>query len=111
MKRVPVRHRVGAMLLLAASTPLVHAWPTAQAPDGGAPGCDLPGYFLSPTVVIDAEPGMDLVEHEQFGAALPICLEEALHTGQLKDRSNLVLGGFSHAGDFAAAAVVRWRAA
>jgi len=39
---------------------------------GGAPGCDLPGYFLSPTVVIDAEPGMDLVEHEQFGAALPI---------------------------------------
>ncbi|GAA4052250.1 aldehyde dehydrogenase family protein [Arthrobacter methylotrophus] len=39
---------------------------------GGTPGCDLPGYFLSPTVVIDAEPGMDLVEQEQFGAALPI---------------------------------------
>ncbi|GAC1372342.1 MAG: aldehyde dehydrogenase family protein [Pseudarthrobacter sp.] len=39
---------------------------------GGNPGCDLPGYFLSPTVVIDAEPGMDLVEQEQFGAALPI---------------------------------------
>jgi 3-oxoacyl-[acyl-carrier-protein] synthase-3 len=46
-----------------------------------------------------------------FGAALPICLEEALNTGQLTPRSNLVLGGFSHAGDFAAAAVVRWRAA
>lgn len=39
---------------------------------GGKPGCDLPGYFLSPTVVIDAEPGMPLVEEEQFGAALPI---------------------------------------
>jgi acyl-CoA reductase-like NAD-dependent aldehyde dehydrogenase len=38
----------------------------------GNAGCDLPGYFLSPTVVIDAEPGMDLVEQEQFGAALPI---------------------------------------
>lgn len=39
---------------------------------GGTSGCDLPGYFLAPTVVVDAEPGMDLVEQEQFGAALPI---------------------------------------
>ena len=44
----------------------------ARVITGGSPGCDLPGYFLSPTVVIDAEPGMDLVEQEQFGAALPI---------------------------------------
>lgn len=44
----------------------------ARIVTGGNPGCDLPGYFLSPTVVIDAEPGMDLVEQEQFGAALPI---------------------------------------
>lgn len=44
----------------------------ARVITGGNPGCDLPGYFLSPTVVIDAEPGMDLVEQEQFGAALPI---------------------------------------
>jgi acyl-CoA reductase-like NAD-dependent aldehyde dehydrogenase len=44
----------------------------ARVVTGGKPGCDLPGYFLSPTVVIDAEPGMDLVEEEQFGAALPI---------------------------------------
>ena len=36
------------------------------------PAATCPGYFLSPTVVIDAEPGMDLVEQEQFGAALPI---------------------------------------
>jgi 3-oxoacyl-[acyl-carrier-protein] synthase-3 len=46
-----------------------------------------------------------------FGAALPICIEEALNTGQLKNRSNLVLGGFSHAGDFAASAVIQWRPA
>jgi acyl-CoA reductase-like NAD-dependent aldehyde dehydrogenase len=44
----------------------------ARVVTGGGAGCDLPGYFLSPTVVIDAEPGMDLVEQEQFGAALPI---------------------------------------
>lgn len=45
---------------------------------GGRPGCDLPGYFLSPTVVMDAEPGMDLVEQEQFGAALPIVAYDSL---------------------------------
>jgi len=44
----------------------------ARILSGGTAGCDLPGYFLSPTVVIGAEPGMDLVEQEQFGAALPI---------------------------------------
>ena len=46
-----------------------------------------------------------------FGAALPICIEEALNTGKLKQDSNLVLGGFSHAGDFAASAVIRWQPA
>lgn len=44
-----------------------------------------------------------------FGAALPICLETALDSGQLKNNSHLVLGGFAHAGDFAAAAVIHWR--
>ncbi|MCU1436478.1 MAG: Aldehyde dehydrogenase [Pseudarthrobacter sp.] len=44
----------------------------ARILSGGNAGCGLPGYFLSPTVVIDAVPGMDLVEQEQFGAALPI---------------------------------------
>ena len=46
-----------------------------------------------------------------FGAALPICLERGLETGQIKDNDNVVLAGFSHAGDFAAGAVVEWRAA
>jgi 3-oxoacyl-[acyl-carrier-protein] synthase-3 len=46
-----------------------------------------------------------------FGAALPICLEEAIDSGQLKADSHLVLGGFAHAGDFAASAVVHWKPA
>lgn len=44
-----------------------------------------------------------------FGAALPLCLEEAIDSGQLKPGGRLVLGGFAHAGDFAAAAVVDWK--
>jgi acyl-CoA reductase-like NAD-dependent aldehyde dehydrogenase len=44
----------------------------ARVLTGGGPGCDLPGHFLAPTVVAGAEPGMGLVEQEQFGAALPI---------------------------------------
>jgi 3-oxoacyl-[acyl-carrier-protein] synthase-3 len=43
-----------------------------------------------------------------FGAALPICLEEALNRGQLTPGKHLVMGGFAHAGDFAAGAVVHW---
>ena len=46
-----------------------------------------------------------------FGAALPICMEEALRTGQLTPDSHVLMGGFSHAGDYAAAAVVHWRPA
>ncbi|MBX9791209.1 MAG: hypothetical protein K2Y37_19995 [Pirellulales bacterium] len=44
-----------------------------------------------------------------FGAALPLCLAEAIDSGQLQANSHLVLGGFAHAGDFAAAAVIHWR--
>ncbi|MGK5081971.1 3-oxoacyl-[acyl-carrier-protein] synthase III C-terminal domain-containing protein [Bdellovibrionota bacterium FG-1] len=43
-----------------------------------------------------------------FGAGIPITLEQAIQNGKLKTGSNLVLGGFSHAGDFAAATVIRW---
>jgi len=46
-----------------------------------------------------------------FGAALPIGIERAVDTGRLKPNHHLVLGGFAHAGDYAAAAVVHWRAA
>lgn len=44
-----------------------------------------------------------------FGAAIPICLEEAIETGRLRPNSHLVLGGFAHAGDFAAGAVIHWK--
>ncbi len=45
-----------------------------------------------------------------FGAAVPIAIERAQESGQLKNGTYLVLGGFSHAGDYAASAVVRWNA-
>jgi 3-oxoacyl-[acyl-carrier-protein] synthase-3 len=43
-----------------------------------------------------------------FGAAIPINLEDALAAGKLAPGDLLGLGGFSHAGDYAAAAVIRW---
>jgi 3-oxoacyl-[acyl-carrier-protein] synthase III len=45
-----------------------------------------------------------------FGAAIPINLEDALAHGKLREGDLLALGGFSHAGDYAAAAVIRWGA-
>jgi 3-oxoacyl-[acyl-carrier-protein] synthase-3 len=45
-----------------------------------------------------------------FGAAIPINLEDALAAGKLAGGGLLGLGGFAHAGDYAAAAVVRWPA-
>jgi 3-oxoacyl-[acyl-carrier-protein] synthase III len=45
-----------------------------------------------------------------FGAAIPISLERAESEGKLVPGRHLVLGGFSHAGDYAAAAVIQWRA-
>lgn len=45
-----------------------------------------------------------------FGAALPINLEDALARGKLSPGGLLALGGFSHAGDYAAAALFRWKA-
>jgi 3-oxoacyl-[acyl-carrier-protein] synthase III len=43
-----------------------------------------------------------------FGAALPIGIERAVDTGLLRPGNHLVLGGFAHAGDYAASAVVHW---
>ncbi len=44
-----------------------------------------------------------------FGAALPINLSDALARGKLAPGGLLALGGFSHAGDYAAAALLRWQ--
>ena len=46
-----------------------------------------------------------------FGAGIPVCIERAQKDGKIADDSYLVLGGFSHAGDYAAAAVIKWKAA
>jgi len=43
-----------------------------------------------------------------FGAAIPINLEDALAHGKLAAGGLLALAGFAHAGDYAAAAIVRW---
>lgn len=43
-----------------------------------------------------------------FGAAIPINLDDALAQGKLARGGLLALGGFSHAGDYAAAALVQW---
>lgn len=46
-----------------------------------------------------------------FGAAIPINLDRALRTGRVADGDLVCLAGFSHAGDFAAAALMQWGAA
>jgi 3-oxoacyl-[acyl-carrier-protein] synthase-3 len=45
-----------------------------------------------------------------FGAALPINLEDALVHGKLAHGGPLALAGFSHAGDYSAAAIFDWHA-
>jgi 3-oxoacyl-[acyl-carrier-protein] synthase-3 len=46
-----------------------------------------------------------------FGAGIPINLDDALAHGKLSGGGILALGGFSHAGDYAAGAIIRWHAA
>ncbi|MEE1782106.1 ketoacyl-ACP synthase III family protein [Streptomyces sp. SP17BM10] len=43
-----------------------------------------------------------------FGAAIPITLDRALRSGRVHEGDLVVLGGFAHAGDYAAAAAIRW---
>jgi 3-oxoacyl-[acyl-carrier-protein] synthase III len=43
-----------------------------------------------------------------FGAAFPIALDRGIADKRLKKGHRLLLGGFSHAGDYTAAAVVDW---
>ena len=44
-----------------------------------------------------------------FGAGIPMNLEDALESGQLRPGSLVCMAGFSHAGDYGAAAVLRWQ--
>lgn len=61
---------------------------------------------------IDADRHPDTFDEcgNMFGAAIPVTLDRAVREGRLADDSLLLLAGFAHAGDFAAAAAVRWRA-
>lgn len=43
-----------------------------------------------------------------YGAAVPVTLDLAIREGRIADGSLVVMAGFAHAGDFAAAAAVRW---
>ncbi len=43
-----------------------------------------------------------------FGAAIPINLDDAIANDKLAAGGLVALGGFSHAGDYSAAALVRW---
>lgn len=43
-----------------------------------------------------------------YGAGAPVTLADAVAAGRVKDGDLVVLAGFAHAGDFAAAAAIRW---
>lgn len=46
-----------------------------------------------------------------YGAGAPVTFHHAVRDGRVRDGDLVVLAGFAHAGDFAAAAAVRWAAA
>jgi 3-oxoacyl-[acyl-carrier-protein] synthase-3 len=46
-----------------------------------------------------------------FGAGIPVTLHEAVREGKVKDGDLVCLAGFSHAGDYAAASIIRWQTA
>lgn len=52
----------------------------AQVIAGGSSSSELPGYFMDPTLVMDAHAEMPLVYEEQFGSALPIVTYNDLDT-------------------------------
>jgi 3-oxoacyl-[acyl-carrier-protein] synthase-3 len=45
-----------------------------------------------------------------YGAGVPITLDHAVRAGRLRAGDLCVMAGFAHAGDFAAAAALRWHA-
>jgi 3-oxoacyl-[acyl-carrier-protein] synthase-3 len=58
-------------------------------------------------LLLSADKHLDTFEEygNLFGAAIPINLERAGEQGRLKRGARVALGGFSHAGDYAAAAI------
>ena len=62
---------------------------------------------------LDLDPEQHLDTFDSFGnlygAGVPVTLDHAVRTGQLRDGDLVMMAGFAHAGDFAAAAAMRWR--
>jgi 3-oxoacyl-[acyl-carrier-protein] synthase-3 len=46
-----------------------------------------------------------------FGAGIPVTLDEAVRGGKVKRGDLVCLAGFAHAGDYAAATLIRWQGA
>jgi 3-oxoacyl-[acyl-carrier-protein] synthase III len=63
---------------------------------------------------LDIEPERHLDTFDRFGnlygAGVPVTLDWAVRAGKIRHGDLVVLAGFAHAGDFAAAAALRWRA-
>ncbi|MGW0733746.1 3-oxoacyl-ACP synthase III family protein [Streptomyces sp. NPDC002851] len=61
---------------------------------------------------LDLKPERHLDTFDRFGnlygAAVPITLDQAARAGELREGDLVMMSGFAHAGDFAAAAAVRW---
>lgn len=64
---------------------------------------------------LGVDPGRHLDTFDRFGnlygAGVPVTLDHAVRAGDVHDGDLVVCAGFAHAGDFAAAAALRWRAA
>ncbi|MFK4107754.1 3-oxoacyl-ACP synthase III family protein [Streptomyces sp. NPDC002176] len=62
---------------------------------------------------LDAKRHLDTFDRlgNLYGAAVPVTLDLAARAGVLHDGDLVVMSGFAHAGDFAAAAAVRWNGA
>ncbi|MEV6010494.1 3-oxoacyl-[acyl-carrier-protein] synthase III C-terminal domain-containing protein [Streptomyces sp. NPDC051976] len=91
----------------------VRKQPHAAIPGDGCGVAYLEAGKGSPVLGVDAARHFDTFDRfgNLYGAAVPINLDHALRDGRLHDGDLVMMSGFAHAGDFAAAAAVRWSAA
>lgn len=70
-------------------------------------------YLRNWQAALGVDPARHLDTFDRFGnlygAGIPVTLDHALREGALRPGQLLVMSAFAHAGDFAAAAAVRWR--
>lgn len=60
---------------------------------------------------IDADRHLDTFDRfgNLYGAGVPVTMDHAVREGTIRDGDLVVIAGFAHAGDFSAAAALRWR--